>query len=173
MCPHFGKTMDSRRLASLLALSVVIASSAACADRSPSAPGDAGLGAQSGTQVGTDTTTGVLLPERVRIHGRALVTTKDGPRAPGDTLSAFVPIAGARVTLYRNVLVDGRGVSQPVGERTTGADGAYEFAGVPGGYYILALNVTAEQFYGETFVYVPGTRDDVSADIRRWQTSAP
>src|SRR3954469_1253949 len=119
---------SSRRLA-LLAL-LVGASVTACADRTPSAPDASGLGSKSGTQVGNDTTIGGALPASIRVHGRALVTTKDGPRAPGDTLSAFAPIAGAHVTLYRNVLVDGQGVSVKMAERTTGADGAYDFAGM-------------------------------------------
>ena len=161
--------MHTRRpLATLTAIALLGAMG--CADHTPSAP--SGLETESGTQVGTDTTTGVLLPASVHVRGRALVTTKDGPRAPGDTLSSFVPIAGARITLYRNVLVDGRGVSVKFGERTTGADGVFDFTGVPGGYFILSLNVTPEQFYGETFVYVAGTRPEVTADVRVW-TRAP
>ena len=160
--------MHTRHLAVVAVLALGLGVSA-CSDRTPSAPDDAKLGARSGTQAGNDTTIGSgVLPASIRVHGRALVTTKDGPRAPGDTLSAFAPIAGAHITLYRNVIVDGQGVSQKVAERTTGADGAYDFTRLPGGYYILALNVTAEQFYGETFTYVAGTRSDVAADIRVW-----
>ena len=142
---------------------------AACADRSPSAPGDAGLGARSGSTASSDTTVnGAPLPASVRVHGQVLASTTTGPRAPGDTLSAFVTVAGARVTLYRNVLVDGKGVSVKLGERTTAADGAFDFANVPGGYYVLSLNVTPDRFYGETYVLVAGTRADVTADIRIW-----
>jgi hypothetical protein len=162
--------MPMRRL--LPALAAVALVAGACADAGPSAPeGSGGEDARTGTQVGTDSLTHPPLPAAVRVRGRALVATTDGPRAPGDTLSAFVPIEGARVTLYRNVLVDGKGVSVKLAEHTTGADGAYEFAGVPGGYYILALNVTPERFYGETFVYVAGTRSEVSADIRVWRAA--
>ena len=169
MTPAPTPVMHTRRPLATLAALVAIAmlGAAACSDRTPSAP--SGLETQSGTQVGTDTTTGVLLPASVHVRGRALVTTKDGPRAPGDTLSSFAPIAGARITLYRNVLIDGQGVSVKFGERTTGADGVFDFTGVPGGYFILSLNVTPEQFYGETFVYVLGTRAEVTADVRVWQ----
>jgi len=159
------------RFATVLVTLVASASLVACSDGTPVAPTGSDLGSKSGTQVGNDTTIGgVVLPARIRISGHALVTTKDGPRAPGDTLSAFAPIAGAHITLYRNVLVDGQGVSVKMAEQTTGADGAYDFAGVPGGYYILALNVTPERFYGETFTYVLGTRTEVTADIRVWHT---
>lgn len=143
----------------------------ACSGAAPSAP-DAGTDRErTGTQVGTDSLTHPPLPAAVRVRGSALVTTTDGARAPGDTLPAFAPMEGARVTLYRNVLVDGKGVSVKHAERTTGADGAYDFADVPGGYYILALNVTPDRFYGETFVYVAGTRSEVTADIRVWQAA--
>jgi hypothetical protein len=143
---------------------------AACADAAPSAP-DTGGDSRVGTQAGTDSLTHPPLPATVRVRGRALVSTTDGARAPGDTLSAFAPMGGAHITLYRNVLVDGRGVSVKHAERTTGADGAYEFADVPGGYYILALGVTPERFYGTTFVYVAGTRSEVTADIRVWEAA--
>ena len=164
--------MHVRRLLPALLAAVALVAGA-CADSGPSAPDASGAGddARTGTQVGTDSLTHPPLPAAVRVRGRALVTTKDGPRAPGDTLSAFVPIEGARVTLYRNVLVDGKGVSVKLAERTTGADGGYDFVDVPGGYYILALNVTPERFYGETFVYVAGTRSEVHADIRVWQAA--
>ena len=153
-----------------LAFTVLAALAAtACADRSPSAPGDAGLGAKSGSSAPIDTAVnGTPLPASVRVHGQVLASTTTGPRAPGDTLSAFVPVAGGRVTLYRNVLVDGKGVSVKLGERTTGADGAFDFTNVPGGYYVLSLNVTPDRFYGETYVLVAGTRTDVTADIRIW-----
>ena len=145
---------------------LAVAATAACSDRDTTAPDAAQLGA--GARVPGDTSSVAPLPEQVRVRGRVLATTKDGPRAPGDTLAAFAPVAGARVTVYRNVLENGAGVSKFVAEQVTGADGAFDFRGVPGGYYVVSLNVTPERFYGETHVLVAGTKAEVSADIRIW-----
>jgi hypothetical protein len=118
-------------------------------------------------------TTGITITyaSRVRVSGRVL-TLAAGVGA-FDTLGASTPRAGARVTLYRNVLVDGHGVSLRVGEQTTGADGAFSFANVVGGPYVLALNVTPERFYGEAVTYALGTTSEVYVDLRVGTPTTP
>jgi hypothetical protein len=157
-------------------LCLVAAAAAACADgaidpvrpdvaaqNGPRTPDATGQAAQP-----SDTTRPANYPSSVRVRGHVLTTVWTAGRTVGDTLTGFTPVAGARVTLYRNVLVDGRGVSQLVGERTTGADGSFVFEGAPGGPYVLALNVTPERPYGDVLTYVMGDRAEVTADLRIW-----
>lgn len=120
------------------------------------------------TQSPADTARPTSFPAAVRVHGRVLVASPGAAPAPGDTVG-FAPVAGARITLYRNQLVDGKGVSQRIGEVTTGADGQYAFDGVPGGYYVLALNATADRPWGENVTYVLGNAAVVRADMRFWR----
>lgn len=161
--------MHARRLLSAtLAATAILA--AGCADATTTAPDASAPDAKSGAQAGRDTTIGgITYVANVRIRGRVLATTWREGRTVGDTLTGFVPVAGAHVTIYRNVLVDGEGVSVKVGEATTGADGAYEVARVPGGPYVISLNVTPGNFYGETHVYALGTKPEITADIRVWR----
>ena len=119
-----------------------------------------------------DTTRPTTYPASVRVSGRLLVTVWTPGRTVADTLTGFEPRRGARITLYRNVLVDGRGVSQRIAERETGADGSFVFEGVPGGPYVLALNVTPERFYGEHVWYLMGNAAEVSTTLRLWTRSA-
>ena len=155
---------------------VAAAAAAACADgatepaqpdvasqNGPSTRDAAGQSAQP-----SDTTRPTNYPASVRVQGHVLTTVWTAGRTVGDTLTGFTPVAGARVTLYRNVLVDGRGVSQLVGERTTGADGSFVFESAPGGPYVLAYNTTPERPYGDALTYVMGNQAQVTADLRIW-----
>lgn len=106
-------------------------------------------------------------PASVRVTGRVLQATWTQGMTAGDTvLSSFSPVSGARVTLYRNLLVGGKGVSEKVGEKTTGADGKFVFENAPGGPYVVSLNVTPAQFYGEAFTYLMGNAAEVSVDLK-------
>jgi hypothetical protein len=127
--------------------------------------------AQSAAQ-SADTTRPSTFPAVVRVRGQLLATTWTPGRTGADTVSGFEPVRGARITLYRNVLVDGRGVSQRIGERETGADGAFAFDDVPGGPYVLALNVTAARPYGDAVWYLMGNAAEVSTTLRLWTRPA-
>ena len=142
---------------SRLVPALLVASLAACADRvvspTPEATRDAPAGAPGAVLAPPgDTGSTIGYASRVRVSGRVLAGAS--------------PVAGMRVTLYRNVLVDGKGVSLRVGEQTTSADGAFSFADVVGGPYVLALNVTATRPYGDLVAYALGTTAEVHVDIR-------
>lgn len=88
-----------------------------------------------------DTTRPVNFPASARVEGRVLLpTVGDG--------SPTAPAPGARLTLFRNQLVNGEGVSTRVAETTAGADASFAFDDVPGGYLVLAVNVTPERPWG-------------------------
>ena len=99
------------------------------------------------------------------VYGVARVAATAGS---SDTLRA-APLAGAVLTLYHNVLVNGEGQSIEVGQVVTGADGAYEFAGIPGGYYLLRGSVADGPFAGGgTLSYVAANAAEVTVDVRFW-----
>lgn len=159
---------------------------AACSDApatAPDLPDESALAAGPGTpSAGTpntgapaagvataDTSRATNFPAAVRVHGRLLVKSYEPSSTAADTLSGFTPVPGQRITLYRNVLVDGKGVSQRIGEVTTGADGGYAFENVPGGYYVLALNATADRPWGSNVAYAIGDRADLEVTVRFWR----
>lgn len=121
---------------------------------------------------GSDTTATPPWAGTVRLSGRVLGVARVAPTAGGsDTLSS-APIAGAVLTLYHNVLVDGVGQSIEVGRVVTGADGAYEFAEIPGGYYLLRGTVASGPFAGgSTLDYVAANAAEVRVDVRFWPRS--
>lgn len=164
------------RLPVRLAAPLLLAAAAAlaCDDAGPTALRESadrgGATAAPATRApGADSTTPTNFPSSVRVRGRVLQASIVTPAAPGADSVSRAPLAGARVTLYRNVLVDGRGVSEKLGERTTGADGAFVFDGVPGGYFVLALDATAERPYGRSQAFVAGTSAEVAADLYVWR----
>ena len=166
-----------RRLAILVTAAAALA---ACGDAPATAPApdESALASAPGTPAaGTpiagattaDTARTTNFPAAVRVHGRLLMKSYEPTSTVHDTLSGFEPVPGQRITLFRNVLVDGRGVSQRIGEVATGADGGYAFEGVPGGYYVLALNVTPTRPWGSNVAYVLGDRADVEVTFRFWR----
>jgi hypothetical protein len=191
------RTATVRPLAFTVAAALAAALAAGCADdgRTPSGPQPDAASPAVATAAGTaatvattaaatadtagaaqaaDTTRPTTFPGAVRVRGRVLATVWAPGRTAADTLSGFQPVLGARVTLYRNVLVDGRGVSQRIGEQETGTDGTFVFEGVPGGPYVLALNVGPGRPYGEALQYLMGNAPEVSATLRLWlRPSAP
>ena len=144
--------MRTRLVPALLATSL-----AACADRVASPTPDAAQerpAAPAGAVLAQPGDTGSTITYASRVH------------VSGRVLAGSAPVAGMRVTLYRNVLQDGKGVSIRVGEQTTGADGAFSFVDVVGGPYVLALNVTPARPYGDLVAYALGTTAEVRVDIK-------
>src|SRR5687768_6480935 len=157
------------RQAALSLTTILAATACAAADTAgpesrdaPSVTGD-GAAARAGA---ADTTTPVAASSRVR--GRVRLATW---RAPGQgTASAdttqHTPVAGATLKLYRNLLVDGRGVSRFVMQTTSAADGSYTFGQLEGGYYLVYTSVPGVA--GEHLDYLAATRADVTLDVTVW-----
>jgi hypothetical protein len=156
-------------------LAVAILAVAACSDddvsTAPAAHGDASVAdvAARGGAAAADTTRPIAGTARVqgRVRGAAW-------RAPGqgsaDT-TRLTPIAGATLRLYRNVLVDGRGVSRFVGQTTSAADGSYSFGEIEGGYYLVYTSVPGMS--GEHLDYLPATTPSVTLNVTIWRREDP
>jgi hypothetical protein len=151
----------------VLAVALLAAcSSESAAPTSPDATNKKTLGA-GGDGGQSDTTSTPTYAGPVRLAGHAFVVAHVAPTAGSrDTLSS-TPLAGAELTLYHNVLVNGVGQSVYVGQVTTGSDGAYEFAGIPGGYYLLRGAYAGSS----TLSYVAANAAEVTVDVRFWQRS--
>jgi hypothetical protein len=128
-----------------------------------------GTGPTGNPTTGTpsDTATTQNFPASVRVHGRLLVSSIEGAGGPGESPSA--PVAGMRITLFRNVQVGGKAVTERLGVAVTGPDGSYQFPGVPGGYYVLALNESTERQWGTHVAYTIGNKAEVEVTVRFWR----
>ncbi|MDF1505262.1 hypothetical protein [Roseisolibacter sp. H3M3-2] len=108
-----------------------------------------------------DTSSAQNFPRSIRLEGRALL-----PSATDSTPAPAAP--GTRLTLFRNTLADGKGVSTKVGETTVRADGIFAFADVPGGYLVLAVEVTAAREWGTHVAFLVGNAEVTRVIPRFW-----
>jgi hypothetical protein len=116
----------------------------------------------------SDTTSTPTYAGVVHLGGRVLGVTRVAPSSAGgsaDTLRSR-PIAGAVLTLYRNVVVDGEGTTDYVAQVVTGAGGTYEFPNLPGGYYLLRGRIVDGPWAGNTLSYVAANAAEVTVDVR-------
>jgi len=106
------------------------------------------------------------LPEKVQASGRVIgVTVAIGEK---DSLR-FEPVAGASVTVHRNVLVDGKAQQVLVTTLTTKSDGSWSLADLAGGHYILTATPPAGSPYKQNWTYLPATTAVAKADVYLWK----
>ncbi|MEW5915394.1 MAG: hypothetical protein AB1762_03270 [Gemmatimonadota bacterium] len=109
------------------------------------------------------------LPEKVQLSGRVLAVTVIAP-GPGvrDTLR-FEAIAGAKVRVMRNLLVDGQATQRLAAERVTDANGAFTVRDLAGGYYVVYADPPAGSPYQSSFSYLAATKPEVKVDVYLWR----
>jgi hypothetical protein len=105
------------------------------------------------------------------VSGKVISAVYDRGATNGDTVQ-FTPIAGATVKLFHNRMVDGASASVFISEVVTGADGAYRFGPIPGGYYLLRVYPPAGSGFGESLSYLPATRAEVTMNLYVWKRPA-
>jgi hypothetical protein len=90
--------------------------------------------------------------------------------APGtrDTIR-FDPVAGAKVRIMRNVLVNGRATQVLALELTTGVTGAFAVKDLPGGYYVVYADPPEGSPWSPNFSYLAATKAQVSVDVYLWK----
>ena len=108
-------------------------------------------------------------PASVRVFGQILGVTvpdssTDSTAAPTDTLS-FEPIVGARIRIFRNVLVNGDSSQVFVADARSRANGVYEVKGLAGGYYTVTATPPAGSGYARGSAFLAATAPDVRLDV--------
>lgn len=108
-------------------------------------------------------------PASVRVFGQILGviapdSSIDSTAAPTDTIS-FEPIVGARIRIFRNILVNGDSSQVFVADARSKANGVYEVTGLAGGYYTVTATPPAGSGYGKGSAFLAATTPDVKLDV--------
>lgn len=119
--------------------------------------------------VGVDTLP--RIPEKVAVSGRVLGMVLIEP-APGvrDTIRVD-PVAGAKVRIMRNVLVNGVATQVLALELTTDAAGRFGVKDLPGGYYVAYADPPAGSPWAPSWAYFSATSSAVNVDVYLWKRS--
>jgi len=108
------------------------------------------------------------LPEKVAVAGRVLgiVFMTPGPGVR-DTVR-LDPVVGAKVTIMRNILVNGRSAQELAAALTTDASGRFTVT-VKGGYYVVYAEPPAGSIWSKSYSYLPATQPNVNVDVYLWK----
>ena len=112
-----------------------------------------------------DTTAGVL-PASVRVNGRILGVSASEPVAGSSDTLRHDPLPHARITLKRNILVNGESAQEPAGTFTADAEGRFRLDDLRGGYYIIEASAPG---YRDGWEYLPATRAAVELSVYLWR----
>jgi hypothetical protein len=111
------------------------------------------------------------LPEKVATSGRVLAIVVIPPTTGGRDTLRFDPIAGAKVRIMRNLLVDGKATQRLAAELVTDANGAFAVKDLPGGYYVVYADPPAGSPYNSSFSYLFANKPEVKVDVYLWRRS--
>jgi hypothetical protein len=113
-------------------------------------------------------TTAAGLPASVTVTGQVLgVSAREPVAGSADTLR-HEPLPNARITLKRNVLVNGESAQEPAGSFTADAEGRFRLEGVSAGYYIIEASAPGSG-YRDGWEYLPATRAAVEVNLYLWR----
>jgi hypothetical protein len=118
-----------------------------------------------------DTTPTNPVVTNAHVSGRVLGGTYNRAATGNDTLQ-LAPMAGTTVKLFHNRMVDGRSASVEVGQVVTGADGAFSFGPIPGGYYLVRAYPPAASGFGESLSYLQLTQAQMTMNVYVWHRPA-
>ena len=76
------------------------------------------------------------------------------------------PLPRARITLKRNILVNGESAQEPAGTFTADAEGRFRLDDLRGGYYIIEASAPG---YRDGWEYLPATRAAVELSVYLWR----
>ena len=144
--------------------SIILASALAFA----ACTGDRMAGPAPSNSSGSGDTSHVA-PSIVDLSGHVLAMRSGGSGQGGDTLS-YDAISGVQLKLMHNILVDGSAEQELAGTTVSDAQGAYHFANLPSGYYVLYAYPTTVSGYKANYSLVPAQSAQVTVDVFVWKT---
>jgi hypothetical protein len=108
------------------------------------------------------------LPEKVAVSGKVVGLVFIEP-APGvrDTMR-LDPLAGIKVRIMRNIIVNGSSAQELAAELVTDANGAFKTS-LKGGYYVVYAEPPANSIWNKSFSYLAATRPDVNVTVYLWK----
>ena len=114
-----------------------------------------------------DTASGGLLPSTVTVTGQVIGVSAREPVAGSSDTLRHDPLPHARITLKRNILVNGQSAQEPAGTFTADAEGRFRLD-LAGGYYIIEASVPGSG-YRDGWEYLPATRAAVQVNLYLWR----
>ncbi|HJU76282.1 MAG TPA: hypothetical protein VJ717_21255 [Gemmatimonadaceae bacterium] len=108
------------------------------------------------------------LPQKVAVNGRVLGIVPITPTAGSRDTLRFDPIAGAKVRIMRNVLVNGAATQVLAAELVTDVNGRFS-ASLTGGYYVLYAEPPAGTDWSKSLSYLAASRPEVTVDLYLWK----
>lgn len=115
-----------------------------------------------------DTASTGLFPSSVTVTGQVFGVSAREPVAGSTDTLHHDPLSHARITLKRNILVNGQSAQEPAGTFTADGEGRFRIAGLPGGYYIIEASAPGAG-YRDGWNYLPATRSAVEVNIYLWR----
>ena len=113
-------------------------------------------------------TTAAGLPASVTVTGQVFgVSAREPVAGSADTLR-HEPLPYARITLKRNILVNGQSAQEPAGTFSADSKGRFRIEGLRGGYYIIEASAPGSG-YRDGWEYLPATRSAIHLNIYLWE----
>lgn len=108
------------------------------------------------------------LPASVRVAGRIIGVSAAAPVAGSTDTLRHEPIPHARITVKRNILVNGQSAQELAATLSADAEGRFHLDGLRGGYYIVEASAPGSG-YRDGWEYLPATRAAVEVNLYLWR----
>jgi hypothetical protein len=113
-------------------------------------------------------TTSAGLPASVRVSGQILGVSATGPVSGSTDTLRYEPIPHARITVMRNILVNGQSAQELAATLSADGDGRFRLADLAGGHYIVEASAPGS-VYAAGWEYLPATRSVVEVNVYLWK----
>ena len=116
---------------------------------------------------GASDTSAAGFPASVRVTGQVLGVSATAPVADRADTLRFTPVVGARVTIKRNLLVNGQSAQEVAATLDADRDGRFGLE-LRGGYYVVEADAPGSGFTAG-WEYLPATRGSVDLAVYMWK----
>ena len=108
------------------------------------------------------------LPASVRVAGRIIGVSAAAAVAGSTDTLRHTPIPHARITIQRNILVNGQSAQELAATLSADAEGRFHLDGLRGGYYIVEASAPGSG-YRDGWEYLPATQSTVELNVYLWR----